>query len=224
MRFGRLPHFPTRVAQAQAHVYAAGTVPRSLDRSAIPFRPKLFANDRYGDCTFASATNSRRAQNWLRNGTDWVTDEAHVVASFAACAGIPNNDAALQSSPGLRMLDVIDYAQGRGIDMGNQTIEVPVASSVQATDRIGMAHAIGTGGGWIGVNLTQADIDALQNRAPLSGTPVGPTVAGHALMGWDYTGLRDTDTVRLATYDFFADADWAWLTSRTMEAYCLDWS
>jgi hypothetical protein len=224
MRTGRLAHDPDRLAAVPPHVYAAEAVPASLDRTAIPFRPLMLDNDRYGICTFASATNSRRGQSWVRNGTDWTTAQPSVVASFAACAGILNTDAALAACQGLRMLDVIDWAQTRGIDMGNQTIEVPTVRSVAPTDRNGMAHAIDVAGSWLGVDLTQEDINALAAGDPLLGPPAGPFLEGHAIDLWDYKGLRDTDTLRIATYAGFYTADWTWIATRTQEAYCLTWA
>ena len=163
MRFGRVAHDPARLAAVPPHVYAAEAVPPSINRLSNPFRPLMLGNDRYGDCTFASATNSRRATGWLRGNAEWATTEPAVVASFAACADIPNTDAALVACEGLRMLDVIDWAQARGIDMGNQTIEVPTVRAVDPGDRAGMAHAVAVGGSWLGVDLTQADIDAFRS-------------------------------------------------------------
>jgi hypothetical protein len=49
----------------------------------------------------------------------------------------------------------------------------------------------------------------------------GPVVGGHCVVGWDYTGLGDDDTVRIGTWGDWQPASWAWVAARLDEAHGL---
>jgi len=42
------------------------------------------------------------------------------------------------------------------------------------------------------------------------------------MLAWDYTGLGDTDTVRVATWGQLIRVTWRWLERATDEAHALD--
>lgn len=53
---------------------------------------------------------------------------------------------------------------------------------------------------------------------------VGAGVFVHNCLGlWDWTGIEDTDTVRLATWGMLQRATWRWVRSRMVECHALTW-
>ncbi len=227
LRFGYTHDDLARIATVPMRALAPSAVVTHFD-APDGFRPLMTENDKYGICSFASARNSRRLQEWVKNGTEWVTDTTTIVANFGACAGIPNTDGALTACQGLGMLQVIDWSQKNGFNIGNQTIEVPTVEAINPVDRLGMAHAIAEAGWWGCIGLTQQDVDAIQAAAQggpmLTGLPVGPVVEGHAIVMSGMDGVRDGDRMTMATWDCFIQATWEWLTARTLAAYWLTWA
>ena len=56
-----------------------------------------------------------------------------------------------------------------------------------------------------------------------AGLDDGAIVGGHCIVAWDYAGLADDATVRVATWGQWQPATWRWLAARLDEAYALLW-
>lgn len=55
-----------------------------------------------------------------------------------------------------------------------------------------------------------------------AGRDDGTMVGGHLIVAWDYDGLTDDATVRVATWGKFQPATWRWLETRLNEAHALN--
>ena len=53
---------------------------------------------------------------------------------------------------------------------------------------------------------------------------MGAVAGGHCIVAWDYGGLRDTDTVRVATWGQWQRVTWRWLLAALDEAWGLAWA
>lgn len=224
VRLGRAAHDPDRVAALPTHIVGADAPPPLvLPRREIIFRPGLYRNDVFGDCSCAGLANSRRAASLIFDKCDLVSTDAAVTSFFAGCAKVPFTDAALASVPGLVVLDVFDYAQKHGFTMGGQTVEVPSDIRViDPADRVVLAHAIAVrGSAYLGIDLYAPDVAP---GASWKGLPSGASVGGHAIVAWAYDGLGDANTVWLASWGMLIAATWQWLQSRLMEAYSISWA
>ena len=78
--------------------------------------------------------------------------------------------------------------------------------------------------GYWGVDLYERDMDTPCDEPwDDDGASPGALVGGHCLVAWDYAGLGDTDTGRLATWGRLQSFTWRWARSRLREAYVLLW-
>ena len=223
MRLGRLAHDPARIAAAPQHLFGATMPPNSIDRTALRFTPGLWGNDTIPDCTAAALANSARLYSLANGGGDAVIADGTPQRFYAACIGQPDaTDAELAVSDGAVMLDVLDRATADGFDAGQQVPLVPGYGAVNIRDRYALAQSIVLGGAYWGVALALADqADVVWDTKNGDQTP--GSWGGHALMAVDYTGLRDTDTVRLGTWGALREATWRWVAARLDEAYALSW-
>ena len=101
---------------------------------------------------------------------------------------------------------------------GNQWSDLwgtlPNATAIaQAIDKLGHAY--------LGVTLRERDMQmpAVWDFQP--GRDDGKPVGGHCIVGLDFTGLGDDDTIRMATWGQFQPATWGWLQRRLDEAHAL---
>ncbi len=229
MRLGRRAHNAAALAAAPqlgTHRFAAMPPPPALDRAAVPFQPRLFDNDTLPDCTAAALANAALAVSAL-NGFEAAIADAAVPAFYAACIGMPGATAAqLAATEGAIALDVLGRQLDRGFEVGQAAPlaglygALALAPSALAT---ALAHL---GPGYWGVTLTAQDMDSAGSTAPWdddASRDPGPVAGGHMLMAWDYAGLAETDTVRLATWGRFKLATWRWVRRRLDEAYGLVW-
>ena len=53
------------------------------------------------------------------------------------------------------------------------------------------------------------------------GDPTPGSWGSHAVLGWAYTGLEDTDLVQIVTWGRLQPATWRWFRSRVTEAHAL---
>ena len=86
--------------------------------------------------------------------------------------------------------------------------------------------ATGAGSAYLGVDLALADQNAgtWDTDTPASAGDATPgSWGGHCLLAWDWTGIEDTDTVRLVTWGTFQAATWRWVRSRLTEVHGLFW-
>ena len=224
IRLGRLPHDPAALALAPSlagHKLAAMLPSPVIDRRQVPFAPRMFDNDTLPDCTAAGMANLTLAIGALNGFQPIVLDPA-VPAFYADTIGQHGATlAALAATDGAVMLDVMRYTASRGFSTGAQLL-VP-RFGVLAVDRLRIATAIDRlGGAALGVTLYARDMDGAESPATWTadGNP-GAVEGGHALMAWDYSGLDNDHTVRLATWGGFKTCTWAWIEARCDEAYGL---
>lgn len=227
-RLGRLHHDPQALAQAPHladHRFAAMAPARAVDRQAVAFQPRMFSNDTLPVCTCAALANAALAVSALNGFQTLIVDSA-VPALYAACVGMPGaSSSELAGTAGAVAIDVLRRQVTAGFDVGEETRLVGLFGTVPL-DRARLATGIARlGVGYWGVRLHARDMDAAGSNVPWDDDhrDPGPLEGGHMLNAWDYTGLGDTDLVRLATWGGFKSATWRWVKARLDEAYGLVW-
>lgn len=222
MRLGRLQHDPARLALAPRLV-AASPPPPVLDRSAVDFSPMLYQNNVLPNCSAVGLANSARAAAALA-GFDLVVDPDSVPAYYAACIGRPGaSEAELEATEGAVLMDVLDYMQANGFEVGQQVPLVANYDTVSADSRSAIASAMTRpGAGYWGVDLYERDMELLPVWDD-DGRDPGALVGGHCLLAFDYAGLNDQDTIRLGTWGAWQPATWRWAMSRLREAHGVTW-
>ena len=219
MRLGRLPHDPAALAAVPVHRFGAVPPPPALDRRGVEFAPELYGNDTLPDCTAAALSNAARAVAAL-NGYGLVVYPEMVPLFYSSCVGYPVN---LAATDGAVVLDVLRRQMIEGFDIGPQVLSGefgtldPASRSGLAT---GLAHL---GPVYLGVTLRDREMQGGAVWDVLPGRDDGPIVGGHAVIGWDYAGLGDGDTVRIGTWGRWQDVTWRWLAARLDEAHGLVW-
>jgi hypothetical protein len=218
MRLGRLPHSPAAVARAPAHLFGALAPLSELDRSAVEFRPNLYGNDTYPDCTAVALANAARAVTALE-GWDLAVDGDAPLKFYGDVVGNPPD---LALTHGAQLLTVLDHMSAQGFCVNDQTPLVGRYGTVRH-DRASLALAMARfGGGYWGVTLRERDVQNVGQSAPWDVTADdGDVVGGHCVLAWDYTGLADDDTVRIATWGAWQPVTWRWVRSRLDEAWGL---
>ena len=225
MRLGRLPADPARLARTPSlasHRFAAVPPPVRLDRSAIEFQPGLYGNDYLPDCSAAGLTNAAGMVAAI-NGYTLAIDADKVPPFYAACVGCDPTDAAMEATDGAMLLDVLQRQLQSGFDVGEQVPLIglhgtlPLQRSVIANAMCRLGHA------YLGVTLLERDMEPAVVWDVQPGRDDGAVVGGHCVVGWDYGGLGDGDTLRLATWGGWQRATWQWLAARLDEAHALVW-
>jgi len=220
MRLGREPHDPVAVAATPPHVFGSALAPAKVDRTACKVFPGLYNNDTYGDCTCVALTNYARCIAAL-NGFE-LTVDAH--APLKLYSNVLDNPPNLQATNGAVALDVLHYQEQNGFDIGPQML-VGRFGRVNLT-RNDLALGIDRlGGGYWGVLLRAADMDAATGGSKFWDlTPNdGAVEGGHMINAFDYTGLGDSDMVRVGTWAMWFYATWRWVLNRIEEAYAIAW-
>ena len=226
---GRLPHDPAAVARAPQlgrHLMATARPPPVLDRHAVAYEPKMYANDYLPCCSATGLANHVRAVGALGQATPPIT-YATIPAFYAASIGVPN-DANLAATPGAVLLDVLNYQRRHGFDVGEQVALVADVAAGDPGNRDQLANTMyQLGAGYWGVELSVSDQNMsvwdTENVPTSAGDPTPGSWGGHCLVAWDYDGLIDTDIVRLATWGGWQLATWRWVQARLVEAYALRW-
>ena len=222
MRLGRLPADLARLAAAERHLFAFTAAPPVVDRSAIDFTPRLFRNDTLPDCSAVALANTARAQGALA-GFEPVVIEQKVVDFYGLCVGRAGaSDAELEATDGAMLLDVLDRQAVHGFDVGQQVPLVGTAGVVE-TNRNSLARGIARGAGYWGIDLYERDMEMPAVWDDDGTKPRGSLVGGHAVIGFDYTGLGDADTVRIGTWGAWQASSWRWVASRIREAHAVTW-
>ena len=227
--FGRLPHDPSQLAKAAnlgRYEIARRLPPPTLDRSAIHYRPQLFANNQIGDCTAAGMGNAALAVSAL-NGSTAIVMEPAVVSFYSAVTGYDPNVPG--SDRGAVLADVMSYQYNTGFQTGAQLLVGPWAT-YNPQDRGLMALTMAELGiSILGVKLSVNDMNAVSagdvlDLPPTPGPNDVPGSAGlHCLLIFDYTGLNDTDLVTLPTWGMRQPATWRWVADRVDEAHVVVW-
>lgn len=223
MRLGRLPHDPERLAEAPRHTFGAVPAPVRLDRSSMDYRPGLYDNDKYSNCTIVSLFNAARAvakiQKYVLN-----VDPSLPLKDFADFLGNPVNLLAVE---GAVMQDVLDWQAKNGLNVCYERL-YGVPKTIDLTNRQAVALAIwGFGHLWLGIDLRERDMENFESLKPWDvedGRDDGEVVGGHAVNVWDYTGLKDGDTCRCGTWGSWQSFTWDWLKDRGAEAHILEWN
>jgi len=224
-KLGRLPHDPVALASAPqlaGHPFAAAAPRAVVDRREVPFQPGLYHNDTLPDCTAVGLANAASAVAAL-NGFALAIVPDKVTAFYAGCVGCAPTFEAMEATPGAVALDVLNCQVTQGFDVGSQ---VPLVGlhGVLPHDRTTLACAIDRlGHAYLGVTLHERDMEQSPMWDVVDGRDDGKVVGGHLIVGWDYTGLTDDATLRLATWGKFQPATWRWLEARLNEAHALIW-
>ncbi|PYD47172.1 hypothetical protein [Novacetimonas pomaceti] len=223
----------TRAGQPSLSVmrgFMARQAPPRLIRDAIDPAPLMLGNDVLGDCTSAGIGNHIRATAAL-GGFQVDVTTAQAEAFYCLSTGYVPGDP--ETDNGGVEVDVLTTAQRSGYAVTGQAL-FPLWGSADPSDLNGVRNIMaGLSAVYLGVQLAGADMwqDGDGNLAPVwdTDTPAGrgdPTpgsAGGHCLLGWDYTGIGDTDTVTLLTWGAKQRATWRWVRSRIMEAHGLAW-
>ena len=217
VRLGCLPHDPVAVAAAPRHKFGAVMPPAVLDRSLIDLQPGLYDNNTMPDCTAVALANYSRAVAAI-NGYQLALAAGKPLAFYAQCVGNPPN---LAATDGAVMLDVLIRQSTQGFDIGPEklfgqwgTVQKSRTNLALAMSRFGAAY--------LGVTLRDRDMQTVGSVWDVAtGRDDGPVVGGHAIMSFDYTGLADTDRVRVGTWGLWQPTTWRWLEARLNEAYAL---
>ncbi len=216
---GRIRHDPAALARVPSHRFGAVPPPPAIDRSAFAFVPGLYDNDTLPDCTAVALANAARGVAAL-NGYDLVLDGTKVPAFYGACVGKP---ADLAATGGAVMLDVLARQAAQGFDIGPQTLH-GLYATINCQSRSALARGIARlGVGYWGVTMRERDMERAAVWDVQDGRDDGDVAGGHAVIAWDYTGLSDGDTLRIATWGRWQPATWGWVVARLDEAYGIVW-
>lgn len=188
----------------------------------MDFVPQMYRNDVLPDCTAAGLANAARGIAAL-NGFGLVVDPGLVAPFYASCVGCPDNDADMEATDGVVLLDVLARQAAHGFDIGPQVLVGQ--SGTVSTSRTALALSMARlGVGYWGVTLHDRDMQTVGSKWDVvSGRDDGPIVGGHCVIAFDYTGLGDADTVRIGTWGAWQAATWAWVEARLDEAHGLVW-
>jgi hypothetical protein len=231
MRLGRLQHDPQRLAAAPSlasHRFAATPPASFVDRSAVAFEPQAWGNIELPNCTAAGLANAIGMVGAL-NGWQPAIEPSLVPRFYGACIGQPNaTDEELAATDGAVVIDVLQYQVAHGFDYKMLPPDAPrepmvglwgtlpnATAIAQAIDKLGHAY--------LGVTLRERDMQmpAVWDFQP--GRDDGKPVGGHCIVAWDYAGLADDATIRIATWGEFQETTWGWLQARLDEAHALVW-
>ncbi len=226
MKFGLLPARPADLARAPrlgAHPIARRVAQPVLDRSGVPFRPCVFANDTLSDCTAAGLGNAALALGAL-DGFQPVVTEPAVEAFYSATSGyVPGQPA---TDVGAVLTDVLAYQAANGFNSGADLLTGPWAT-VDPYDRNLLALGMETLGVVVlGVALSEADLNRVGQPWDIGVMSTGGDATPaylHCLLGWSYDGLRDVDLVQLATWGALQAATWRWVERAIREAHVVVW-
>lgn len=191
--------------------------PPVLDRRGVDYTPKLYQNGTLPNCTAVGYANYARAIAAL-NGYALSVNADKVVAFYADCVGNPPD---LAATDGAVMMDVLHHQAAHAVDVGFQSLVANYGAISLA--RTALAHGLDRlGGGYWGVTLRDRDMQTVGGVWDVvDGRDDGPVVGGHCILGWDYTGLADNDTVRIGTWGTWQRATWRWVHGRMDEAWGL---
>jgi hypothetical protein len=218
-RLGKLRSNPADLSAAHVHTFGASIAPAVLDRHAVDFTPCLDGNDRLSNCTVVSVANMIRGRAAL-NGYHAYVDTAKVIEFFLAAAGNPPDPSTIE---GLIYLNVINRQATLGFDTGHDKLYgIPGTVGISRNSLAVAMNELGSVG--MGIILKQKD---MPTAIPTPVLDIGPNdgveVGGHAVIGFDYTGLGDLDTVRMGTWGYWQNVTWRWLESRIDEAHGISW-
>ena len=223
MKLGRIGRpLPPGVPSLREHAVAGMVAPARLLRDDVEYRPAMDGNDAVGDCTCAAVSNAIRAQAALR-GYQVAIPTGRVLDLYRAVSGY--DPARPATDTGAFEVDVLTYQVRHGFATGGQTPYVGLWANIGPGDlnlvRLAMAQL---GSVYLGIDLALADQqgDVWDTGMPASyGDPTPGSWGSHAVLGWAYSGLEDTDLVQMVTWGRLQPATWRWFRSRVTEAHAL---
>ena len=214
---------PVGAPSLRAHAIAGYTAPARLVRNHVDYRPGMFGNDEAGDCTCVAIANAILAQVALSGYRVGITT-AEVLALYSAVTGY--DPARPVTDTGAYEVDVLRHQAAHGFQADGQTAYVGLWGNIGPGDltlaRVAMSRF---GSAYLALNLAQADQQGTtvwDTDTPVSyGDPTPGSWGGHAVLAWDYTGLADSDTVRIVTWGRLQRATWRWFRSRVVEVHAI---
>lgn len=166
----------------------------------------VMLNDREGCCTVSCV--GHQIMNWTASvtGTAVVVPDTEIQRVYSILSPWDR---------GANIADVLDFWKSSGV--GGNKLSAYLAVNPQ--DPIAVRQAVEVFGNlYLGVNVTQGDMNAFSNGQPWS-TAGGWVVGGHAIPIVGY----DDQYVTVVTWGKVQRATWAWFEARCDEAYaCLD--
>ena len=223
-RLGRLPHNPDRLA-AQTHLRLGARRPADrVSRDGLR-APYLGRNDVFGNCTWVAQVNAALRFSEVCGGTDLAVTDDEILTPFKAMAGLPADatDAQIAAVDGLVMLDVMEWQQARGFWVHGKCLTADFRA-IAVQDRYSIASAIERFGQVnVGLDLPLAyQTDKVWDTS-LPGDHTSGGWGGHDDVFDTYTGLGDTDEVRMLTWGREQWATWRGVEAVLMEAYAQVW-
>lgn len=222
MQLGRLPHDPVALAASPGlpAKFATAAPPDTLDRSSVNVALGLYDNDTLPVCTGAMLANAINAVAGLSDYSIPIPTEK-VLSFYAGCVGCAPTTQAIGQTNGAVMLNVLRQQVTNGFDIGQEAPMVGLFGNIPA-NRLMLANCMAhLGVALLGVTLHESDMKA--NGILDTTVSAGVVVGGHAIIGFDYNGLGDSDTVRIGTWGGWRLATWRWLEIRVDEAYGILW-
>jgi hypothetical protein len=221
---GRNPYRPEQLAQfSQWHTHrvALERAPDKLDRSHVLWKPRMRLNDELSNCTCAGLANNLEAAAMIEGWDIDIPDPKTKTLYGLSCGydGTPATD-----NGGIEA-DVLLWAMQHGFDTGGQVAFVPDTLVIDPQDLNGIRMATLRGGtAYLGVDLAPADLQpGVWDTVGRTGDSTPSSDLGHCLLSWDWTGVEDTDIVRLPTWNGHQPATWRWFKNRIREAHAVLW-
>ena len=219
MRLGRKSGpIPDKFPSLDGHKMRAMIAPAKLDRSHLPFEPRLDGNDVAGCCTWVAVSNAIRAQ-WAMLGLQGAIDTTAALRAYSRSSGYKPGDAASDTG---EFETTVLREQAIGYEAGGPGPYCGLYGSIHPDDwnaqRLVMSRL---GAVYLGVNLALADQAGGVWDTNTPGDQRPGSWGGHACLAWSYSGTEDTDLVMLATWGTLVPCTWRWLRSRVEEAHML---
>lgn len=218
-KLGKLPaRFDVRTLQFAKYCIASDFPPqRKWDDKITGLG--MMANDRLGDCTFA--TSGHHVQLWSsNNGAQIIVPDSDIIKGYSEVSGY--DPATGLNDNGCVELDVLNYL--RKIGIGGHTIYAYTQINTRQVSLIKAAINI-----FGGVRLCAAMPLAVQRqeiwldpKGQLSGDNLRGSWGGHSFLGVGY----DETYVYIISWGEVIKVEWGWFTSYGDEAYAvlsMDW-
>jgi hypothetical protein len=210
MKLGR--KHPTR-AKLRLHRYLGPALPPpppSVDWTlAMAADWGMMKNDALGDCTCAGMGHA--VQTVSANGDGLVTPSDNQVVAMYEVVG-HYNPADPNSDQGATEVDAMTFM----VTSGLAEVKVDAFADVDQTNLEAVKQCIALFAGcYIGVQVTQADMDAFQAKQPWTDTALGNVLGGHALWVPSY----DAKFIYPITWGMEQPASWDWFRAKCDEAH-----
>lgn len=175
---------------------------------------QMMANDRLGDCTCAAMGHA--VQVITSNGDGLITPSDEEILNMYRASGWSPDDP--NSDQGWTELAAMQFM----CDFGLDRVKMDAFADVETANLEQVKQAIALFGGcYIGVVITQEDMDDFQANRAWQSLDVSSPLGGHALWvpSYDETGIT------VITWGKAQNATWGWLQSHCDEVHaCLFWN